>query len=155
MINMESIFKTTIKKSQDKTLLTSQLKRTTKGVQLYLKSDIIEKFFNSNGIGSEHFTGIDGSLKTAYNMPDLVNHGLVKHIERIDTGLKNRNGYSNLSFLRCVGLTHGITFKVDGVYSRSALVDYMNELKTNVRNLYEYELKPIDLKCDFTIRENV
>jgi len=153
-MTMNESYKMTMQKTQDKNLLTVQLKRTTHGTKLYLKSSIIEDYFKQNGFNDFMFM-CDGNNIRTYNVNRFINSTMDNFIKRFDFTLKTRNGYTNMSFLRAQGLSNGLTFDIEGVYSRTAITDYMNELKTHIREFYEYELKPLDMKMEFIIRENV
>lgn len=52
----------------------------------------------------------------------------------------------NLSFLRLVGVSGGITFTVNQVYSRDGVADLCKKLEEATRHFYIQYLKPVDMR---------
>ena len=155
MIN-ETI-KTTLGKSTNKQLLKVQIKRTSQGTKLYMKSEMFESYFKSNSISNDcHIMNNNGLRIESYNMPinTIVNDGITQGLNSFNCQLKTRDGYTNLGFLKAVGLKDGLTFDITGVYSKTGLNDFITELKKDVRKIYEEEMRPEILSVEFRVIES-
>ena len=155
MIN-ETI-KTTLGKSTNKQLLKVQIKRTAQGTKLYMKSEMFESYFKPNGISVDNYiTNNDSSRIKSYMMSidNVVNDRITQSLNVFNSSLKTRDGYTNLGFLKAVGLKDGLTFDITGVYSKTGLNDFMTELKKDVRKIYEEEMRPEILSVEFRVIES-
>lgn len=154
---MNETIKTTLGKSTNKQLLKVQVKRTTQGVKLYMKSEMFESYFKPHSINLDSYiTNNDGLRIESYNMPmnTIVNELITRSLSEFNTQLKTRDGYINLGFLRAVGLKDGLIFNISGVYSKTGLNDFMTELKKYVRQIYEQEMRPETLSVEFRVIES-
>lgn len=152
-----------IKKKDNLVLLKMNVRRVAKGVELYLQSDILEDFFSAlsgqAGYKDQPVTSTNAgwSEKKSYriNQGNLVPSGLrVK--PTIDKWGNNNlfpDGYTNLSFLRVVGLQSGVRFTIPIVITTDALKEYINEAKYYVKQLYIQYLKPLDMTVELTTKE--
>lgn len=58
----------------------------------------------------------------------------------------------NLSFLRIIGISQGITLYHNGVYSTDALATIANGVKLAVRDLCRHYLAPVDIGVTLTVK---
>ncbi len=86
--------------------------------------------------------GLKGvTTRLAYRL-DRPGQALDLADDRLQPGLS----VVNLSFLRLVGASDGVTFTVNQVYSRDGVAELCKKIEESTRNFYIQYLKPVDMR---------
>lgn len=144
---MQSTEKTILKPKTKHQLLSFRITRGEEGVKLYLKSEVLEKFFERSGVDdySDQWCG-----NKAYAMP-LVKDHFNNLLSQWYGNLTINGGYPNLSFLRTVGIKDGVTFTLENdVYTRGEVIEFSKKFKDEVSELFAQYIKPITMEVELT-----
>lgn len=148
-----------------KNLITIKIKRTEKGVLLYLKSGIIEDFVKaqSNGETRESRKYLKDTLSPSnyiYIRFGITNMNLGGSKSAVfdcygDSDLYYNSGITvvNLSFLRVVGLSKGVQFHIQRLYSEEYIKTWLETATEACKHIYNQYLKKVDCKVSIMINE--
>ena len=109
--------------------LTFNWRYSENGIQLFVKSDYIEKLFSK--YGTTHIINNKSEYVAVYDiLSDII------ELKYSDTEFY-KNGLPNLSFLRLVGLSNGVYFeiknqKTNGIITRSMIEQYIYHVKNRI-----------------------
>lgn len=141
---MSEITKEVIIKKDERPVLTFDVKRTTKGVQIIAQSELFENFFNRGNPNEEEGKW---SNHLPYTVPtNMHNRKINNMISRWNDGLfyDSTEDVPNLSFLRAVGLRDGVKLLVsNSVYSRAEVLKFLKLAKIESGNFFKEYLKPV------------
>jgi hypothetical protein len=162
MINEEE--NVTIKKSS--MVLQMSLKRSKGGLQVFVKADLmIEELFRE--WGQNVTTSVEnydhrwkGENLRVYNFniyPDGMRHfnagNVTYNLHNVGTQLIDEDNFVTLGFLRLVGISEGVTFTVDGVYSADGIRKMREWIKHALRHFYVNFVKPVDMVLTISATE--
>ena len=145
--------KEVIIKKDERPILTFEVKRTAKGVEIKAQSEVFENFFNRNnpneeeGKWSNHYpyavpTSLGNNSRKFSNMIYKWNDGLFYDSD---------SETPNLSFLRAVGLRDGVKLLIsNNVYSRSEVLKFLKLAKIESANFFKEYLKPVNASFEIT-----
>jgi len=138
----------TLSPDEPKKLLQFKVTRGMNGVEVYIKSDILEQFFERYGLEEEHQEWCNNK---PYKLP-IVRQHYRELFNQWYGELTMRNGsYPNLSMLRAQGLKNGVKFTMnDNVYTKPEILTFIKQFKTEVHNFFEEYIKPISLEVELT-----
>jgi hypothetical protein len=128
--------------------------RKTAYLEIWIKSQIIEDFFKSLH-GGKRKGYLESELWGNGYPNDGVNMVYLEHVE-LDRWGENRlsiDGKLQMSFLRAVGLSEGVVFKVPGMFSKEIIDYYTKNFPEAVRALYINFIKPVNIFVEITTRE--
>ncbi len=143
--------KEVIIKKDERPILTFDVRRTTKGVEIKAQSEIFENFFNRNNPNEEEGKWNDHFPYTA--PANLGNRKFANMILKWNDGLfyDSDSETPNLSFLRTVGLRDGVKLLVtSNVYSRSEVLKFLKLAKIESANFFKEYLKPVHASFEIT-----
>jgi len=167
---MEAIEKDVVIGSKEETyvpteaLIIIKVKRTDKGLNVFLKSEKIEKFMRSNHV---HQDKLDSTNKRDFECVDVAGwkenmaYILSNEVKGI-SGNINKNwgadlhfgsGGPNLSFLRAKGLGEGVNFDLHGIYSQTAIQKWIQDAKFHITNFYREFLKDSEMCLHISLTE--
>jgi len=148
MVQMETlqteITKTKNGDSKKLNLVTMQIKRTVKGTRLFIQSDIFEDFFKQFGKSGEQFRDGEDKIQELYSIPAIERGSKFWYniTDEYLQNLKTSDGYTNLAFLKVVGISKGCNFKINNLQSKQAIKSFTDSFKTDVVELYKQFVKP-------------
>jgi len=147
----QETFKSTIEKQKVQTpLLSIKVRRNLKGCIVSVKSKPFEDFFRENGLETQVRNG--DKITDVYAYGNLK-ESLEKKIGYTDMRLKNRNGYTQAMPLRCKGITNGLDFQMQGIYSKGAIQQYISDMKEVAREIYTSYMKPVEREITISVIE--
>lgn len=137
-----------------------RIKRTTEGLAIYCKSQKLEEFWRrlsehqNAGIGEGREGSATAGLKyyKINNFPSLP-FRVASWGE--EGALWYNNTTANLSFIRTVGLSEGITYCIRGVFSLESIQKWIEETKVHLQKFYTQYLKPVDIEFVISTREEI
>lgn len=140
---METEIDKTVKKSGQK-LLELKISRTTKGVSLFIQSEIFGEFFH------QLYSPVKiTSLGRLYDLPESCDLG----------GNRNRllivEGAINPQILSLVEISSGTTIEFDGAWSSAILRDASQNFKKLAVTFYNDYIRKFDIKMTITTIENI
>lgn len=144
---MQSTTKEILKPKVKQNLLSFKITRGEQGVELYLKSEVLENFFKRGGIDQYSDQWCNNK---AYAIP-LVKDHFNNLLSQWFGNLTINGGYPNLSFLRTVGINEGVTFILENdVYTRGEVIEFSKRFKEEVTNLFAEYIKPVTMEVELT-----
>jgi len=145
--------KEVIIKKDERPILTFEVKRTAKGVEIKAQSEVFENFFNRNNPNEEEGKW---SNHYPYAVPNSLGNNSRKFtnmIQKWNDGLfyDSDSETPNLSFLRAVGLRDGVKLLIsNNVYSRSEVLKFLKLAKIESANFFKEYLKPVNASFEIT-----
>jgi hypothetical protein len=150
---------TTVTKStkSNEKVIVFRIKRTEKGARLFFQSPMIEKFFKTV-TPEERIQETTGSCYSHVKcyVPEVIPQAGEEATLKI-WGNHSLYNYDkvNVSFLRAVGLTQGVTFEIPGVYTTEYINKYTRDLKNAVIAFYKNYLQPAESSMEITVNQIV
>ncbi|MBW6469637.1 MAG: hypothetical protein K0A90_00265 [Methanosarcinaceae archaeon] len=134
--------KTIIKKTET---INMKISRCPIGLEIYIKSPVIEDFFKglAQGVVSTS-TESNWLPHKGYTPQGNIEHIANTHFDNWGGSLVQK-GYYNLSMLRTVGLSKGQTFRFKGVFSKNMIENIATEFKTVLITLIKNYVKPMEV----------
>lgn len=124
------------------------VKRTAEGTKIYAKSPVFEEFFRGMAKGNHISCAPRWKGVEIYQIPEeaLIEHFILDHCHINSPGEHLiLNGMANLTFLRHVGLSEGVSFMVGTMpCKRTYLEDFCDKMKAGIRELYLNYIRPFD-----------
>jgi hypothetical protein len=136
-------------------LLSLHIKRTMEGVEIFVKSKIIEDFFS--GISEGRTSASDNSGwegKKSYNpytLPKVDSDA--NSLSKWGYPLIENGIYYNISFLRAVGLSQGVTFNFPGLFTEEYIRKLAEYTKQMTRRLYNQYIRNCEITLEMSIKE--
>lgn len=138
--------------------------RGPKGLEIYLKTDPrIEEFVKSLGSGKKDTIDVYGRMWFSLTGKDLEIHQLEKNVQSgsytldaVSEGFKSqRDGRTNLSFLRIVGIGDpgGVKFGISGPFSKTHVRELMGDVINETRSLIRDYIVPVNITLRITSQE--
>ena len=150
--NMTEKIKTEIKKTN---LVTLQLKQTSEGSTIFIKSQPFENFFKVNGTSSQYIVKPDGSKIQSYCYDLVENREDNKKLQSFESNLRSYDGTENFGFIRAKGIGEGLTINLSGVYSKEATNEYIKNFKVFMLKFYSLYMIPQNIELKIDIMESV
>lgn len=154
---METAINNTHKKQ--KLFAKCKIEMTRKGLKIYCKSSILEKFFkkmeihNNEDIESQYLDQNGEKIKIKQiNGGDQILQNATVTCSR-NHPLFTREGYLNLSFLRMGGITKGKTFYLQGIFPSNTIERFVRDMKNALEEIYTQYFEQQIYHISFSIEE--
>lgn len=129
--------------------------RDSRGLRVSVKAHVaLEEFMKNLGDGRSQpvdaYSKLWQSVTTPTGTLDVYNardYGVQSETYRLDRpgqALSLDHQIVNLSFLRIVGVSQGVTFRIRGPFSRPEVDNLQDELTEAIEELYKTYIKPVD-----------
>jgi len=130
----------TVKKTAE---VVMKLKRSPEGLKIYLKSKLIEDFFmNVSNNRTTESSSAGWKDKKGYILSNTLGDSNIRY----DNWGGAITMYPfNFSFIRTVGITKGVTFEFNGVFSKEMITEMSSAYKTALVRLIKEYIKPMEL----------
>lgn len=133
------------------------VRRVPRGLRMSIKvHPSVEAAIKALGDGKQIRANTHGRLwkdaPLAWTLTDAeAARGQDYGLERLGWSLLDE-GYLNLSFLRLVGVSEGVTFDVEGVYSQEFITDLVRRVQQGMKSLYLSLIRPVNYTVHLTTR---
>ena len=143
------------------TAATARISRGPSGVKITVKSKLLEELFKqaSGGltINSDVVSGGVFYKIPRFNGVDISRmdiDGNIVEFNRIERSIEY-GGYYNMSILRAVGLTDGVTFEINTPVKLEQLEAWVAMLKKTVNHLYLEYIAELNMEISITVLERM
>jgi hypothetical protein len=138
-----------------------RIQRTAAGVEVFMKSEVIEKFMKSNQRtdGRKESSSNDGWSAIQFYMPSQnIAAGLSRDgaslTGMVGNPLMYHSGYGfNFSILRAVGLSEGVKITFTTPTSVERITEWKRALVDYMKWIYSNFMRPVDIDIQITVKE--
>lgn len=142
--------------SRDRTLIHVVARRRPETFEVYLRSEIFEEYFRAlAGAGANGRDAVTTAHngQRYYNPPELPTvEGCI--LNEVDAVNLFKNGRTNVSHLRAVGLSAGVTIRIPTVLSNSQLNDFTQRYYQAATKIYAEFIQPSEAELELVVRES-
>lgn len=141
--------------TRERTLIHVVARRRPDAFEVYLRSEIFEDYFRALAT----VPGRDPRLEThgshRYYAPAELPavEGCV--LNDLESANLFRSGRTNISHLRAVGLSQGVTIRIPTVLSNSQLKNFTDQYYLAATRIYAEFIQPSEAELELTVRETV
>ena len=138
-----------------KEFLTLSIKRSSYGVTVNAKSQMIEEFFNVTSKGTTNTENVGICYRDIYVLPQ--DHALCHFRPLLFSTRANlfvdSLGQPSVMFLRSVGMSEGIRVHFNQPITKTAVGEWLNTVEKGLIKFYKEYLKDINVKIHITVEE--
>jgi len=132
-------------------MMETRIQRTPNGIALTIKSKVLEDWMKNNrmeGSNMEQSSNPGWNGIKGYKLKEIKDFDLFNYWG----GALNQPS-PNLSFFRAEGLGEGVTFNLEGIYSKQVLDKWVQDARTHMIGFYKRYIKTKDITLSVTISE--
>ncbi len=146
---------------KEKSPIQIRIDRTSDGLNLYLKSYILEAFIRKTTVRPDLIDSHNKNLLTNVNWPGYVFYHLPNHpifTSKVSVGgpLLINTEYGNTANLAPIlarGLSDGVTIPFKGLYTEDQIHEFLSKFKLSVKEIYREFMKPFSHTLTFRLEK--